>query len=37
MEAPRFSSSKRSALLAKEMLPFCLKPVAWPVSASSPV
>ncbi len=37
MEAPRLSSSQRSGLVAMEMLPFCLKPVAWPVSFSSVV
>ncbi|GBL38202.1 sarcosine dehydrogenase, mitochondrial [Anaerolineaceae bacterium] len=35
MEAPRFSSSKRSALLAIDTEPFCRKPVGWPVSASN--
>ena len=34
MEAPRRSSSQRSALVAMEMLPFCFSPVAWPVSFS---
>ena len=28
MEAPRFHSSKRSSVVATEMDPFCLKPVA---------
>ena len=36
MDAPRFSSSKRASLAATAMEPTCLKPVAWPVSRSSP-
>ena len=36
IEAPRFSSSKRPSVSAIEIEPFCLKPVAWPVSFSSP-
>ena len=35
IEAPRFSSSNRSALSARLIEPFCLNPVACPVSASS--
>ena len=37
IEAPRFSSSNRSAFSARLIEPFCLKPVACPVSASSVV
>ena len=37
IEAPRFSSSNRSALRATMIEPFCLKPVACPVSASRAV
>ena len=36
MDAPRFSSCIRSAVRATLMLPGRRKPVAWPVSASSP-
>ena len=35
IDAPRFSSSSRAAVFATLMEPFCLNPVAWPVSASS--
>ena len=35
IEAPRFSSSNRSPLRARLIEPFCLNPVACPVSASS--
>ena len=37
IEAPRFSSSMRPSVSAIEIEPFCLKPVAWPVSFSSPL
>ncbi len=35
IDAPRCSSSSRAAVLATLIEPFCLNPVAWPVSASS--
>ncbi len=35
IEAPRCNSSSRAAVFATLMEPFCLNPVAWPVSASS--
>ena len=34
IDAPRFSSSKRPAFGATLIEPFCLKPVACPVSSS---
>ena len=36
IDAPRLNSSNRACVFATPMEPFCLKPVAWPVSASSP-
>ena len=37
IEAPRISSSNRPCVSAMVIEPFCLKPVAWPVSRLQPL